>query len=292
MLQALKQEKKMNINKKSILGTVILSATLFVGCSSDSDNSILEGRFIDSPVQGLTYVSGSVEGTTDENGTFTYEAGQMVSFFIGDIELGTTEGAAVLTPVELVPSATDETHPTVTNIIRVLQTLDDDGDTSNGIVISESVTLEATNIDIDFTLSISNFENDSNLQAILSDLTELTSAGARPLVSVSEAQTHFNQALIDLLVGEYSGTFTGGDSGTFSFTANNNGTINGTGFSNTDNESFSFTGSFTSDGTGAAFGTVEGGATFELMISRDGTITGNWESDLFDISGTISGGRN
>jgi penicillin amidase len=83
-----------------------------------------QGRFIDTPVQGIGYASGSVDGLTGENGKFLYEAGQPVRFFIGDIVLGEApQGAAVLTPLDLVPGGDIDT-PAVINIARLLQSLD------------------------------------------------------------------------------------------------------------------------------------------------------------------------
>jgi hypothetical protein len=85
---------------------------------------LTEGRFIDAPVQGIAYASGSVDGLTGANGEFLYEPGQPVQFFIGDIVLGeAAEGATVLTPVDLVPSGDIDT-PAVINIARLLQSLD------------------------------------------------------------------------------------------------------------------------------------------------------------------------
>ena len=99
-----------------------------------------EGRFLDSPVEGLEYSSGDISGVTDSWGTFAYDAGEgTVRFFIGDIVLGEGAAHATMTPVSLVAGAEDETDPTVTNIARFLLTLDDDADPANGILIIPAV---------------------------------------------------------------------------------------------------------------------------------------------------------
>lgn len=105
-----------------------------VTCSSDSaDEGIndpgkttLTGVFLDAEVEGLTYQSGNnPPGTTDENGTFEYTPGQELSFSVGGVQLGTlADGAAVCTPYDFVVPG---------NIARFLQSLDGDGDPSNGI---------------------------------------------------------------------------------------------------------------------------------------------------------------
>ncbi len=158
---------------------------------------VQEGVFLDSAVQGLSYFSGNQSGVTDANGTFTYEEGQSVDFFLGDIFLGSGTGEAVMTPVELVSEATDASHPTVVNIARFLQTLDRDADTSNGIAISETVSTatEASLLDVDFDVSTTEFEENLEVQATVATLTALNEAGVQELVSSEEAQSHLEETI-------------------------------------------------------------------------------------------------
>ncbi|MEE8057981.1 MAG: hypothetical protein V3T17_09110 [Pseudomonadales bacterium] len=160
-----------------------------------------QGIFLDSAVEGLRYVSGGQSGLTDANGTFTYEVGASVTFTIGDIEIGTAQGAAILTPLEFVPTALDESDPMVVNILRFLQTLDDDGDPDNGIQITELVRDLAAGLSITFNQSIDNFTGDGNVQVIVSDLTATSSAGARLLIDASIARAHFRETLDELNSG-------------------------------------------------------------------------------------------
>lgn len=132
----------MNIKKLSILIAVIASLTLtgaecaFVAKSGtstkgpeDENRSTLvvvigDGQLIDGPVQGVSYVSGSLSGITGSGGEFQYEVDNSIRFFIGDIALGeATRGKAIITPLDLVPGGTLET-PAVINIARLLQSLD------------------------------------------------------------------------------------------------------------------------------------------------------------------------
>lgn len=95
----------------------------------DSSNSVVvvaadNGQFIDAPVQGLRYESGSLSGTTGEQGEFQYETGNSIRFFIGDLALGeAVKGKAIITPLDLVPKGSIDT-PAVINIARLLQSLD------------------------------------------------------------------------------------------------------------------------------------------------------------------------
>ncbi|MAR93254.1 MAG: hypothetical protein SV765_15460 [Pseudomonadota bacterium] len=248
------------------------------------------GEFLDSAVAGLRFVSGAQEGTTDASGTFTYEVGEAVSFFIGNIELGSAQGADLITPLDLVPGAGDETDPTVTNMIRLLQTLDDDGMVDNGIQITDTVAQQATG-SINFNQSPAEFEADGDVQILVAELTALTGAGARTLVSVDDAQNHFNLTLIGLLQGDYSGTFTGDDSGTFDFSIDDAGAITGSGYSNSDNATFTVTGQANSDRTAAA-GNTDIGASFEMTLNQDGSVAGTWYNSIWNESGTFSGSKN
>lgn len=82
------------------------------------------GRFVDSPVQGVAYQSGSLAGITGTNGEFSYEQGQPVQFSIGDIELGVAvSGKAIISPIDLVENGSLDS-PAVINIARLLQSLD------------------------------------------------------------------------------------------------------------------------------------------------------------------------
>lgn len=111
----------------------LFSAVFLTACNNDSAPKIKQGQFIDSAVQGLRYTSGNQSGTTDANGQFSYEEGGDIQFYIGGIFLGKATGSSIVTPIDLVEDATDLSHPTVINITRFLQTLDDDGNPENGI---------------------------------------------------------------------------------------------------------------------------------------------------------------
>jgi hypothetical protein len=100
------------------------------------------GVFIDSPVEGLTYQSGSnPEGTTDANGMFDYTVGETLSFSVGGVQLGTLpDGQPVVTPYDFGAAAE--------NIARLLQTLDADGNHLNGIdLAAASTALSGTILD-------------------------------------------------------------------------------------------------------------------------------------------------
>jgi hypothetical protein len=105
------------------------------GGSSDSEDKderaglvviVSNGNFVDAPVEGVNYESGSLAGITGRNGEFQYEVGNSIRFFIGDINLGwAVKGKSLITPLDLVTDGTTAT-PAVINIARLLQSLDSD----------------------------------------------------------------------------------------------------------------------------------------------------------------------
>lgn len=167
------------------------------------------GQFVDSRVEGLSYISGGQSGVTDSQGTFTYEIGANITFSIGTVTLGTVAGNEVITPVDL----TGENSGTirVRNIVRFLLMLDSDGDSSNGITLSNSVQLIAENwLAVDF----SSADLDTDLIQIISDVA--TADSRVPVLPASgQAQVHVEDTLSCLASGVFAGTFSGQDNGTF-----------------------------------------------------------------------------
>ena len=93
--------------------TALALAISLTGCfsdgggddDSDAGASASTGVFMDSPVGGLHYQSSSHNGTTSSAGEFQYNAGESLTFSIGDLELGSASGAAIITPLDLVEDA-------------------------------------------------------------------------------------------------------------------------------------------------------------------------------------------
>lgn len=256
--------------------------------SGGSSGTVLNGQFIDSAVQGIRYETTTQSGTTDASGTFSYESGETVRFYVGSILIGEVLGSSIITPIELV-GATDETDRTVTNIARFMQTLDDDGNPDNGIVITSAVS-NAALTQINFDQSIDDFTNDGEVQTLIASLTATTSAGARSLITAAEAQNHLSSTIFNAFSGDWSGSFSGDDSGTWSVTISSTGEISGNGNSNQEG-SFTITGNInTSGNANFAAGSASIGASFSGTFDyAQGTASGSWSNSLF--SGSWSGTR-
>ena len=136
-------------NQGIILGVLIVLLTI-TGCGSggSSGSTSQTGIFLDSPVSGLGYVTDTQQGMTGTGGSFTYQNGERIHFFLGDIELCDVEAGPIVTPIDCVAGAVDETNPRVTNMLMFLQALDFDDDPQNGIDITPLMHQEAQNLQL------------------------------------------------------------------------------------------------------------------------------------------------
>ncbi len=137
-------------NYISSVAAVLLASTLMVGCSSDNYDSDMEefyAVFEDSAVEGVTWKCGVHSGTTDKDGKFgACHVGSPVSFSLGTIQLGTitdTSGFSdpkntIVTQTTLAEASGDP--EVATKIAITLQSMDSDGDPSNGITITKETT--------------------------------------------------------------------------------------------------------------------------------------------------------
>jgi hypothetical protein len=169
--------------------------TACAGCHS----LVSLGVFLDGPVQNLYYTTATKKGFTDSGGTFRYEPSETsITFYIGDIRIGSGTPKAVMTPLDLVPGALYETDQGVTNISRFLQTLDQDGVHGNGIRIPDNaLNYAGGGRSIDFSAANDTaFGNDPGLLGFLGDLNaNSVFAGTRTLVSAATAQLNLYNTL-------------------------------------------------------------------------------------------------
>lgn len=149
------------------LMSIILSFTLFAcggggGGTSTNNTSTpttpvvttppatFTGVFLDSAVEGLQYQTATNEGLTNSEGEFIYQANEQVTFSIGGITFPVIGVNSVITPLDIF-NTTDINEPAVINMLRLLQSLDFDGDTDNGIQINQSAHDAAQNLVLDFS---------------------------------------------------------------------------------------------------------------------------------------------
>lgn len=177
---------------------LVIICFLLIGCGGSSngpDNTegeILTGQFVDSPVCGLSYYTETLQGITDENGYFQYRSGETVVFGLGDLEFPAVTAAQIITPLELA-GVEDVSDTSVINMARLLQTLDNDCNPENGIVISGQVLLATAGMSIDFESE----SFDDNVRGLIA--TESSSySTCEELVDEGNAIAHLEETLNDL----------------------------------------------------------------------------------------------
>ncbi len=140
--------------KKSI--TWGISLAVLVGLSAcgggGSSSEEPKGYFIDAPVEGLGYVCGDRSGITDAKGAFFCDEAPVV-FKIGEMSVGTlsafTSDSKVYPQDILGLDRSNFSDDSLLKLIRLLQSLDDDGDISKSITLSQDL-IKAYGADQDF----------------------------------------------------------------------------------------------------------------------------------------------
>ena len=110
-----------------------------------ADDLTLSSKLIDGAVEGVEYTTSSgLHGFTDENGGFSFKAGDDVTFTIGGVTLGgaTAEdvagGQTFLQDIANV-DRTDLNDEYTENMATFLQSLDENGNAYDGIVITDEI---------------------------------------------------------------------------------------------------------------------------------------------------------
>lgn len=171
-----------------ILITSATVALIFTACGggggSSSDSATKIGVFLDSAVEGLKYEcqSSGLSGKTNAKGEYNYKDGDTCTFSVGSTVLGATKGKGVVTPMDLVDySSGDRTK--LKNILRFLQTLDQDRNVSNGITIPK----------LDGTFDGS-FDDESTFNIAFQSFLDANSIDAN-IIDANTAWMHFEQTI-------------------------------------------------------------------------------------------------
>lgn len=175
----------------------IVSIFTLVGCGGGSGGStatpeptVQPGVFLDSPVINIGYRTATRSGQTNTDGEYNYLPGESVTFFIGELELPTVLASGIVTPLDLAGTR-DTRHVSVVNMIRLLQTLDDDGDPGNGITITDVAKGAAT--PVDFALPEADFAASSAVSTLIMHGGQNTTVTS--LVSADQAVAHLEETL-------------------------------------------------------------------------------------------------
>jgi beta-glucanase (GH16 family) len=121
-------------------------------------------------------------------GTFEYLSFDNLTFSVGDIILGTTPGAPVISAVELTGSS-NPTDQAAVNLLVFLQSIDADSDPSNGITITDSARVNASGISLDFH----SVDFATQIEAVVTILVP-----GNTVVSETDALNHFYNTYAEL----------------------------------------------------------------------------------------------
>ncbi|HIP12543.1 MAG TPA: hypothetical protein EYG73_07485 [Arcobacter sp.] len=195
----------MIIKYLNILFIIFIFTSCSGGTSSSTSTSTTSttktAYFYDSFANGIKYTCGSdISGYTGDvnnvNGSFNYSENCDVTFSVGKVHIGSIDGKNITDKTKIYPntllglSNSNSSDERVINILRFLQTIDEDNDPSNGIEISSQTTVNLQKSDtpsIDLT----------NINLLESDLNS-TTISANPnnvLVDKINAIAHFESTL-------------------------------------------------------------------------------------------------
>ncbi|MGY3882592.1 hypothetical protein [Aeromonas veronii] len=192
--------------KKNVLALSVvaaLSSLALAGCggggdgaSTDNGNNSGNGgnatkpaesaTFIDSPVEGLAYTCGRYSAFTNKQGKFLFNDGDTCTFKLGSIQLGETQlkkGQTLVTPYTIAEKGDKDR---AIRIAALLQTMDADGDASNGITLKTEDVVKLGN-----TLR---FDSDDAFNTSLNEALKAVQPG-KTAVDTATASAHMNASL-------------------------------------------------------------------------------------------------
>lgn len=188
-------------SSSSLASSSSVAAVSSLAASSSSAQSsslapVVAGVFLDAAVENIGYRTATQQGFTNDNGEFNYRAGELVTFFIGKLELPSVIASQIVTPKDIAKTES-LTDNQLVNILRLLQSLDADGDATNGIEITAAAIAAGTALD--FTLPTAVFAQQPAVQALL----QAAGGENTELVSVDQAVAHF-QTTLEFINGQAS----------------------------------------------------------------------------------------
>lgn len=211
---------------KSLNVIFISSLALLTGCldsgDDESEQTVSYGYVIDSGVEQLRYESSSFNDPTTPTeglGQFKYIEGESTTFYFLGLNLGTATPSfnnSIVTPSSLLginknhaetetflaSRQSDTDAQTLTNMLVLLQSFDEDQDPSNGIKLPTQFD-DISNIDgieydnllgnLDLTLNSTDFRADA-----LTQLQKISGRESRQLTSEDDAIAHYLESLKSL----------------------------------------------------------------------------------------------
>lgn len=181
---------------------ILITGGLLAACGGNKQDTTpaaapVAGVFLDSAVSGLDYVSGVTgRGTTGADGSFQCKTGDVMTFTLGGMNLGSAVCATAITPLTL-SLASQIKDDRVVNRLLALQLLDEDQDPANGIQLNSSIKTSLATQTLDFSASATNFNTAMN--AVLAKLPAPYQSRSADTQHRSLAREHFEDTLASRL---------------------------------------------------------------------------------------------
>ncbi len=155
------------------------------------------GYYIDNAVAGVNYTCGSQKGTTDKDGKFTFEKGKECTFEVAGITLRKVPADNLADNAKVV-----ENNVTVA---RFLQSIDTDGNLSNGIQITnETITILTKALQQENIKTVP--DTTTKLDTVVSHIEQEDTNFKGHVVTEEEAQNHLKATqktvIKDMLAGK------------------------------------------------------------------------------------------
>lgn len=213
--------------KKLLLHLFVTFVLVFSGCGGGGGSggwgypaptsevaTVYSGIFVDAPVEGLKYTTSSnaTPKYTTSEGNFTYLKDENITFYIGNLTLGTVKAEEVVTPLDLAGDTSLGTISTkAKNIARLLQTLD----SNRGLAGATKIKLNVGFSDLP-AINITT-ATDNDLKTVLTKATEVTGINytltdvngskRKTLMEEDNATTNMKNNIISKISGtDYNGT--------------------------------------------------------------------------------------
>lgn len=178
--------------------------------------STLHTGIFAGPVAGLRYQTPSLEGITNEKGEFQYRQGERIAFLLGNTSIGSAVGAPRINLADIVSRVDGNISKLLdaglTNIARLVCSLDRDGDLSGGIDIDPAVHAIIGKYRLNFRHDISfaglalnpvlEFEQDPLITTLLAELSAakvFTGRIPRQLCTAATARNEVRRNILGIL---------------------------------------------------------------------------------------------
>ena len=147
------------------------------------------GYYKDAAVSGIDYVCGTQRGKTDKEGKFTFEKAKECKFSLAGILLRTTSS-------ELIDGGTILENNTT--VAKLLQSIDADGNLSNGIEIDDKVLDALTDALADIDDDTTILSDDTVLAAVVAEVGSQVEGVSGEVRTDEEVQEHLTQTQTEI----------------------------------------------------------------------------------------------